>query len=186
VGWQMSLARLKNKVGKRMSLYRFRFFNRDGFLYETPHEYADDVDALDAAKVLGKNFSIEIWKDARRVARVKLYDAPADFGMPSPAKLAGKGRPLKRVVRWGPDGYQLTNGDLPSSDLNHWLPRHKAKIVAAVRGGLISADQVCKRYRLSLEEFMIWEQALDSQGVDGLRVTRIQRDSGRRLPTLPG
>ena len=62
----------------QMSIYRFRFFNEVGFLYETRHEHADDLDALDAAKLLSKNFSVEIWSDGRRVARVKPNDAPAD------------------------------------------------------------------------------------------------------------
>lgn len=61
-----------------MSLYRFLFFTEVGFLYETSHDYAEDLDALDAAKVVAKNFSIEIWTNGRRVARVKPDDAPAD------------------------------------------------------------------------------------------------------------
>jgi len=89
---------------------------------------------------------------------------------------------LKKVI--GPSGRQLTLADLPPTNLKHWLPRHKADIVTAVRGGLITADEICKRYRLSLEEFSIWEQALDSHGVDGLRVTRIRTNRGERLQTL--
>jgi hypothetical protein len=91
-------------------------------------------------------------------------------------------RPLKKVT--GPDGRELTIGDLPPSDLKHWRPRHKANIVAVVRGGLITAEEICKRYRLSLEEFRIWEQALDNHGVDGLRVTRIRTNRGEKLQTL--
>jgi len=82
---------------------------------------------------------------------------------------------LKRVI--GPNGRQLTLADLPPTNLKHWLPRHKADIVTTVRGGLINADEICKRYRLTLEELKIWEQALDSHGVEGLRVTRIRRSA---------
>jgi hypothetical protein len=89
---------------------------------------------------------------------------------------------LKKVT--GPDGRQLTLADLPPTNLKHWLPYHKATIVTTVRGGLITADEICKRYRLSLEEFRIWEQALDSHGVGGLRVTRIQTNRGERLRTM--
>jgi hypothetical protein len=49
---------------------------------------------------------------------------------------------LKRM--FGPDGRQLTIADLPPIDLKRWLPGHKAKIATAVRGGLITADEVCK------------------------------------------
>jgi hypothetical protein len=89
---------------------------------------------------------------------------------------------LKKVT--GPNGRQLTLADLPPTNLKHWLPYHKANIVTTVRGGLITADEICKRYKLSLEEFRIWEQALDSHGVGGLRVTRIQTNRGERLQTM--
>ena len=45
---------------------------------------------------------------------------------------------------------------------------------AAVNGGLLTVDEVCDRYRLSLEEFASWQRAVDRSGMPGLRVTRIQ------------
>ena len=83
-----------------------------------------------------------------------------------------------RVI--GPNGRQLTLADLPPTDLKRWFPGHKAKIATAVRGGLIGADEVCKRYKLTLEELEIWEQSLASQGIGGLRVSR-----SRRLLAVP-
>jgi hypothetical protein len=47
-------------------------------------------------------------------------------------------------------------------------------VVAAVRGGLISLDEACRRYTLSIEEFLIWQRLIDSHGLAGLRVTRLQ------------
>jgi hypothetical protein len=85
--------------------------------------------------------------------------------------------PLKRMI--GPNGRPLTVADLPPCDLKHWLPGHKAKIATAVRGGLITADEVCKRYKLTLEELETWEQSLASGGIDALRVSR-----SRRLPAV--
>jgi hypothetical protein len=85
----------------------------------------------------------------------------------------------------GPNGRQLTLADLPATNLSHWLPIHKARIASAVRGGLITADEVCKRYGLSLEELAIWGEALDRYGVQGLRVTRIQRDRDSRPLRAP-
>jgi len=52
--------------------------------------------------------------------------------------------------------------------------RHKANVVAAVRGGLVSLDEVCRRYKLTPEEFLLWQRALDRHGLAGLRVTRVQ------------
>ena len=52
--------------------------------------------------------------------------------------------------------------------------RRKAEVVAAVNGGLLSVDEVCERYGLSVEEFAGWQRAIDRSGMPGLRVTRIQ------------
>ena len=73
----------------------------------------------------------------------------------------------------GPDGCPLTVWDLPSQD-ERWTPLRKAKIVVALRGGLISADEVRGRYGLTLEELEIWQREFDRNGVKGLRVTRIK------------
>ncbi len=46
--------------------------------------------------------------------------------------------------------------------------------MAAVRGGLISLDDACKRYTLTIEEFLSWQRLMESHGMRGLRATRIQ------------
>ncbi|WP_306455591.1 DUF1153 domain-containing protein [Sphingopyxis sp. JAI108] len=51
----------------------------------------------------------------------------------------------------GPYG-RLTTGDLPSSPTTYWVSRRKAEVLAAIDGGLLTVDEACKRYRLSLEE----------------------------------
>lgn len=78
----------------------------------------------------------------------------------------------KRVV--GPDGKILTLDDLPPPDTRRWVARRKAEVVAAVRAGLLTFDDACRRYNLSQEEFEGWVQAIDRHGMGGLRVTRIQ------------
>ena len=50
----------------------------------------------------------------------------------------------------------------------------KAEVVAAVNGGLLTVDEVCERYNLTVEEFAGWQRAIDRSGMPGLRVTRIQ------------
>ena len=39
---------------------------------------------------------------------------------------------------------------------------------------LLSIEEVCERYSLTLEEFASWQRAVDRSGMQGLRVTRIQ------------
>ena len=86
--------------------------------------------------------------------------------------MAGAKRP--NTIR-GPDGRPLGVWDLPSSQDRRWTPLRKAKIVVAVRGGLITADEVRGRYGLTLEELEIWQREFDRNGIKGLRVTVIQR-----------
>ena len=64
--------------------------------------------------------------------------------------------------------------ELPAPDTKRWVTRRKAVIVNAVRAGLISLEEVCRRYELSVEEFLAWQRAIDTHGVPGLRVTRLQ------------
>jgi len=64
--------------------------------------------------------------------------------------------------------------DLPPSDTKRWVVRRKAIVVAAVRNGSLSLQEACRRYHLSVEEFLAWQRAIDAYGVPGLRVTRLQ------------
>ncbi|MGB7404702.1 MAG: DUF1153 domain-containing protein [Pacificimonas sp.] len=74
----------------------------------------------------------------------------------------------------GPLGEPLTVDDLPPSSTRRWVVRRKAEVVAAVKGGLLTTDEACKRYGLSLEEYTGWQRAVDRAGLAGLRVTRTQ------------
>ncbi|HUK08699.1 MAG TPA: DUF1153 domain-containing protein [Stellaceae bacterium] len=64
--------------------------------------------------------------------------------------------------------------DLPPPNTKRWVIRRKAEVVAAVRKGVISLDEACRRYTLSIEEFLSWQRLIDSHGLAGLRVTRLQ------------
>jgi len=74
----------------------------------------------------------------------------------------------------GPDGSPLTLADLPASNTRRWVIKRKAQVVAAVRGGLLSLEDACSRYRLTLDEYLNWQQSIDSHGLAGLRTTKIQ------------
>jgi Protein of unknown function (DUF1153) len=79
---------------------------------------------------------------------------------------------VKYVI--GPDGSPLTIADLPPSNTRRWVIRRKAEVVAAVRGGLLSLEEACTRYTLTVEEFLAWQASIDDHGLAGLRTTRIQ------------
>lgn len=72
----------------------------------------------------------------------------------------------------GPYGTPITVDDLPPSNTKRWVIHRKAEVVAAVQGGLISLDEACDRYSLSVEEFLSWQTALSKKGLAGLKVTR--------------
>ena len=74
----------------------------------------------------------------------------------------------------GPLGESLTVETLPPPGTTRWVVRRKAEVVAAVNGGLLTVDEVCDRYSLTLEEFAGWQRAVDRSGMPGLRVTRIK------------
>ena len=68
----------------------------------------------------------------------------------------------------------ITMDDLPPPNTRRWVARRKATVVAAVRRGLITLDEACLRYTLSVEEYLSWERAIERHGLAGLRVTRLQ------------
>ncbi|NWG71235.1 MAG: DUF1153 domain-containing protein [Parvularculaceae bacterium] len=83
--------------------------------------------------------------------------------------------PSKEPYIIGPDGLPLTLADLPPTNTKRWVIRRKAEVVAAVRGGLLTLEEACNRYRLTMEEFLAWQKAIDQFGMPGLRATRVQQ-----------
>lgn len=85
----------------------------------------------------------------------------------------GTRTPLKFVV--SSKGDLITVADLPSPLTKRWVVRRKEVVVLAVLGGLLGLEEACRRYALTKEEFHSWAQAIEKQGVAGLR---------RRPPTV--
>jgi hypothetical protein len=81
----------------------------------------------------------------------------------------------------GPDGRSITIDNLPPPETKRWVVRRKAEVVAAVRGGLITLEEACTRYTLSVEEFLSWQRLIERHGLAGLRTTRIQDYRGAGL-----
>ena len=80
----------------------------------------------------------------------------------------------------GPAGRPITMADLPPPGTRRWVMRRKAEVVAGVRAGLLSLEEACERYTLSVEEFLSWQRLIDEYGVRGLRATRVQKYRKRR------
>jgi hypothetical protein len=74
----------------------------------------------------------------------------------------------------GPDGEPLTVASLPPANTLRWVPRRKAVVVSAVRGGLITLDEAMHRYNLTAEEFLTWEHSLQVGGLTALRVKSVR------------
>jgi len=51
--------------------------------------------------------------------------------------------------------------DLPPPDTKRWVTRPQGHVVNAVRAGVISLEGVCRRYELSVEEFLAWQRAIE-------------------------
>lgn len=82
------------------------------------------------------------------------------------------------VVRIGGSGKELlphiSLRDLPPPGTRRWVMRRKAEVVAAVRNGVLSLEDACERYTLSVEEFLSWQELIDRHGVRALRATRVK------------
>ena len=68
----------------------------------------------------------------------------------------------------------MTLGTLPPLDTVRWLPKRKAALVRALQAGLLTIDEACARYSLSIDELAAWQRELARDGQGGLRVSRIQ------------
>jgi hypothetical protein len=92
--------------------------------------------------------------------------------MPMPPQRAPSGRAFSG----------LTIADLPPPNTKRWVIRRKAEVVAGVRSGIISLEEACRRYKLSIEEFLSWQRLIESHGLAGLRATRLQdyRETGEK------
>jgi hypothetical protein len=74
------------------------------------------------------------------------------------------------------DGTVMTLRDLPAPDTKRWVARRKAEVVEAVEGRLLTTEDACWRYTLTLEEFLSWRIAIERFGTAGLNAQRAQND----------
>jgi hypothetical protein len=94
---------------------------------------------------------------------------------PNPAKTRPqKPKASAGVIPFGTRSEKATVGTLPPPNTKRWVIRRKAEVVIGVRNGVISLEEACRRYKLSIEEFLSWQRLIDDHGPAGLRATRVQ------------
>jgi Protein of unknown function (DUF1153) len=62
---------------------------------------------------------------------------------------------------------------LPSPETKRWTVARKAAVINGVREGLLTIEEACEHYNLSIDEYRAWERDFDSHGAAGLRATRV-------------
>lgn len=74
-----------------------------------------------------------------------------------------------------PDGSVITLADLPHKNTQRWVASRKAAVVRGVLYGLISEENVLKRYGISMDEFQEWVRAVSLHGEGALKATALQK-----------
>ena len=92
---------------------------------------------------------------------------------PTPSLSEGDDQRATYVI--GPLGERLTFDRLPPPDTSRWVLRRKAEVVLAIAGGLLSIEEACARYDLTLEELVEWQWAVDQSGPLGRRIYQFWR-----------
>lgn len=69
----------------------------------------------------------------------------------------------------------ISRRDLPPPGTTRWVARRKAAVVAAVEQRVLTLEEACKLYDLSVEEFSSWRDALEKHGLNALRSTALKR-----------
>lgn len=62
----------------------------------------------------------------------------------------------------------ISEEDLPPRYNRRWSPLMKARVVAAIECGLLTAREAGARYSLGQEELLSWQRGLLHSGLDGL------------------
>jgi hypothetical protein len=83
------------------------------------------------------------------------------------------------------DASRIETADLPLPPpwSKRWSPDAKAAVVAAVRGRILTLDEVCEQYEVSIEEYLTWQHGIDLFGLAGLRPAKAQRRSAKTCST---
>ena len=80
----------------------------------------------------------------------------------------------KFVVRSDRTVFSLV--DLPASDTKALDHAPQTDVVDAVHGGLLTKEEACWRYALTMDEYLSWQIAVERFGRAGLNARRAQND----------
>ena len=72
--------------------------------------------------------------------------------------------------------------ELPPADIKRWTSRRKVAVLTAVAVGVLTREEACRRYQLSEEEFLSWQQAFEAHGLRGLSWTPKMRQLAKGEP----
>ena len=75
---------------------------------------------------------------------------------------------------WGLPRTKAAAVALPPPGTKRWTARRKAAVVEAVHSSRITIEEVCRRYALSVEEFLSWHNSIQRHGVEGLQINKLQ------------
>ncbi len=92
---------------------------------------------------------------------------------------------VRRAIVALADGRRVSLADLPPTDTQRWVASRKELVAIAVHHGLLTAEEACARYDLSLEELEGWIAAWMRDGRAGLRISARRRPGARRGPGRP-
>jgi hypothetical protein len=77
------------------------------------------------------------------------------------------------------DERRLPSGRLPGPSVR-WVASRKASLVRGVEAGLLSLEEACSRYSISVDEFLLWQDRLARHGARGLRASAFRDIEGSR------
>jgi Protein of unknown function (DUF1153) len=117
--------------------------------------------------------SDKLTTNIRKDLIAELLFGKAEQGARSPSRVAVCPRsgspPIARLSQtWCP------MIELPPENVRRWMIRHKAAVLTAVAAGEITREEICRRYRMSEEEFLSWQRDYEGYGMRGLRTIHLQ------------
>lgn len=116
----------------------------------------------------GRSTATEV-ADGSASARHPVHPAPAPAPAAGALSRSGTGAVPPPAPPTTPEIAAPGLEDLPDPGTTRWVPRRKATVVTAVRSGLITLEEACRRYALSPEEFETWCRRFEQLGVSGLK-----------------
>jgi hypothetical protein len=82
-----------------------------------------------------------------------------------------EGQTIGRHLR----GLSVDLESLPVDGNIRWVARRKAQVVLAISIGLLTFNEACRRYDISIEELNEWRRNFGHAGLNGLKVKNIVR-----------